>query len=204
MNKMFILVSTLLLIPTASCAERSIFHGKKTNVTLSIATKCKSSSFSYHCFGPIKFEKAKLPQWNKDSALNSFYVLTNTSDNKSFQDHESMRIDFLAKACPDGFGLTFQRTMMTCTDSGGEQEIKFIYDGDISWDYWTAICNATGSAEVLKTIYPLATWVETPKMSHLYDTNYTSFELKKAFKELKEKLPQGCRQRDCRSEDCGI
>lgn len=57
------------------------------------------------------------------------------------------------------------------------------------------ICNASGGTEVLKTIYPLAKWVESPKVPHYYETDSTSSELTQAFEKLSNKYPEGCHGR---------
>lgn len=199
LKKLSLAFAVILQFSTECFSEHSIFVGKKTNITLSGNSKCKATSYSYHCFGAIKFDPANHPLWKKDPTEKSFYTYTKTFEPRNFEQEEKARTDFLHKACPDGFALTMPRSIKTCTDKGDEQEINFYY-GVLHWGF---ICNAAGGTEVLKTIYPLAKWIEAHKMPHYYEADNGSPELEEALQKLHKKLPEGCHfGSGCTMDDC--
>lgn len=191
LNKLFFAFVTTLLF-AFECASYQSLSNKETSVTLSVTTKCNSSYFGYHCFGPIKFDPSKLPLWKKDHNKKDFYYYTGTSDTLGLSKHEKLRMDFLEKACqPAGFQLTENLEILTCTNKGDEQEIRFLYGK--SWESFGLVCNAAGGAELLKQIYPKANWTEVPRMPHYYQIDSPPAGLKETFTKLGENPPDGCR-----------
>jgi len=197
MNKLFFAVGTTLLF-ALECSSYQSISNKETTVTLSVTTKCDATSYGYHCFGPIKFDPSKLPLWKKDPSKKDFYYYTGTSDSSGQGKHEELRMDFLKKACqPAGYQLTDANEILTCTNKGDEQEIRFLYG--TPWEDFGLVCNAAGGAEFLKEIYPKANWTEMPRMPHYYQIDSPPPGLKETFDKLREKPPEGCRGKRCLS-----
>lgn len=207
MNKLFFAVGAISLFALEGFCLEPHAVGKKTSVTIQITSKCKSTSVSYECTKPIKFDAAQLSLWKKDPSVKDpnvkelfYYTGTPNSD---FSAHEKLRNDFMEKVCPTnsgGYQLTFARQVFTCTESSGEQEIEFAWG---AYEHWSIMCNAAGGAEVLKQIYPKAVWVQSPRMPHYYESESYSPEIKEALDQISEKMPDGCRKFNCPSE-CGM